>query len=81
MSHGRAVKGTPACQHENLTKSGNKMSLELFGDLSGPVVCDVFKGGLDAEEFVDFAWKKMYAHIKPYPGSYSVTIIDNANIE
>ena len=63
-----------------MTKGGCKLSLELFGDWSGPVVYDVFHGGLDAEDFVDFAWKKLYDHINPYPGPQSVIINDNATI-
>ena len=78
--YGRSLKGTPAYQHENLTKGGYKLSLELFGDYTGPVVYDVFEGGLDAEDFIDFAWQKLYDVVEPYPGRHSVLIIDNASI-
>ena len=40
----------------------------------------MYYGGLDYEDFIEVACKKLYDHINPYPGPHSVIIIDNATI-
>ena len=37
-------------------------------------------GNVNADEFVDFAWKHLADHVNPYPGPNSVLFIDNASI-
>ena len=78
--YGRSSKGEPAYQVTNLTKGGYKLSLGCFGDHTGPVVYDAFDGGIDTDDFLDFAWNKLYDEVKPYPGKHSVIIIDNATV-
>ena len=52
-----------AYQVNNLTKGGYKLSLELFANETGPVVYDVIHGSVNADEFVDFAWKYLGDHV------------------
>eukprot|EP00485_Elphidium_margaritaceum_P005451 CAMPEP_0202709370 /NCGR_PEP_ID=MMETSP1385-20130828/21496_1 /ASSEMBLY_ACC=CAM_ASM_000861 /TAXON_ID=933848 /ORGANISM="Elphidium margaritaceum" /LENGTH=323 /DNA_ID=CAMNT_0049368621 /DNA_START=158 /DNA_END=1126 /DNA_ORIENTATION=- len=79
-THGRSKKGTRVLQSTNLSRGNFRFSLELCGDLSGPMEYEAFDGAVDSLNFVDFLWSKLYDHVGPYPGPHSILFLDNHTV-
>jgi hypothetical protein len=77
--YGRGPKGAIVPKKVQSRKSVNLSVLPTF-TLDGYIICNVYKGGMTADEFHKFIEDDVLPKCNPWPGPRSVIIMDNAKI-
>jgi len=79
--YGYSIQGKPARSHKLLCR-GQHISIIAMMSSKGLLDCKILHGSVNGESFYEFIHTHLIAHLQPFNGSnsHSVVILDNASI-
>jgi len=78
-THGYGLKGEVIHTRVKSSKAENLSLLPAF-TIDGYIACNVYKGGVSQEMFIDFLRQDLLPKCGRYPGPQSVIVMDNCRI-